>query len=55
MCDELGIITCMSGEILHLSRHQVNLIFLIVMLLDGINWFRATIAFIGVSIGAPRW
>lgn len=55
MCSNKGKFISMSGEQINLTRYQVNLIFLIVMLLDGINSIRAIIAFIGVWIGSPRW
>jgi Protein of unknown function (DUF1353) len=55
LCDRLGKFTSMSGEIIQLTRFEVNVIFLLTMLLSGINFRRAMIAFIGVCIGAPHW
>ena len=55
MCDKRGKFLSMSGETIELTRFEVNIIFLLVMLLSGINFNRAMIAFIGVYVGAPRW
>lgn len=54
-CDLLGRIISMSGEVIQLTRFEVNILFLLTMLLDGVPFRRAIAAFIGVCIGAPRW
>jgi hypothetical protein len=55
LCDRRGKIVSMSSQNIELTRYEVNFIFLIAMLLDGISIRRSVIAFIGVSIGAPKW
>jgi hypothetical protein len=55
MCDKRGTFISMSGEGIELSRFQVNVIFLLTMLLSGIPFTRSFCAFIAVSIFAPRW
>lgn len=55
LCDCRGRFTNIQGEIVQLTWFQVHLYFLVAMQLDGINWQRSLIAFIGVLIGGPRW
>jgi hypothetical protein len=55
MCDNRGKFISMSGDMIEIERLEVNIIFLLTMLLSGVKFDRAITAFVGVCIGAPNW
>ncbi len=55
LCDRKGKFINIQGNEIQLTWFEVNLYFLVAMQLDGVHWFRATVAFIGVLIGSPKW
>lgn len=55
LCDRRGRFVNIQREVVQLTWFQVHLYFLVAMQLDGINWQRSLVAFIGVLIGGPRW
>jgi hypothetical protein len=55
LCDQRGRVENIQGEIIQVHWFDANLLFLMLLRLDGISWHRALIAFIGVTIGSPRW
>jgi hypothetical protein len=55
LCDNHGKITTLEGEELQIGWFEVNLLFFLLMRLDGVPWKRALWAFLGVTIGSPKW
>ena len=55
ICQQQGKLTNIQGELIQVTWFDANVLFLILMRIDGISWYRALIAFIGVTIGSPRW
>jgi hypothetical protein len=55
-CTSQGKFTSVSGEQLRLTWGQVQVAFLLAMVLDGIPFNRAVLAFIAVVLGnRPKW
>jgi hypothetical protein len=55
LCDSRGRITTLEGEELQIGWFEVNLLFFLLMRLDGVPWQKALWAFLGVTIGCPKW
>jgi hypothetical protein len=55
ICDKSGRITNIQGDELQVGWFEANLLFLILMRLDGVHWLRALLAFLAVTIGSPKW
>ncbi len=55
LCDQRGKITNIQGDSLTVHWFEVNLLFLMLMRIDGISWPRALWSFLAVTIGSPKW
>jgi hypothetical protein len=55
LCDRRGKVQTLYGETIQVSWFDANVLFLILMRIDGVNHWRAFWAFVGVTIGSPRW
>ena len=55
ICEKRGKITSLQGEELQVGWFEANLLFLILMRLDGVHWKRAFLAFLAVTLGSPKW
>jgi hypothetical protein len=55
LCDNRGKIVTLENEELQIGWFDANLLFFLLMRLDGVHWRRALWAFLGVTIGSPKW
>jgi len=55
LCENKGQVTGHNGETIIVNWFDSALLFLILMRIDGIPWFKALCAFLAVVIGGPRF
>jgi Protein of unknown function (DUF1353) len=55
LCDNEGKFINVQGEKIQLPWFHVHAYFLILLLVDRIDWKRSLIAFLAVVIGGPKW
>jgi hypothetical protein len=55
ICFKKGRIISIDGAMYELTWFECHLLFLLVMNITGIHWFRATLCFLAVLIGVKYW
>lgn len=55
VCFKKGKIIDTNGVLYELTWFECHLLFLLVMNITGINWFRSTMCFLAVLIGVKYW
>jgi hypothetical protein len=55
LCVMKGRIKTLQGDFIQVSWFDTNLLFLLLMRIDGISWPRALFAFLAVTVGSPKW
>jgi hypothetical protein len=55
ICGNRGKLLLNSGKEIQVSWTDCNLLFFLLMRIDGVPWPKAFVAFLAVMAGSPRW